>query len=131
MPLLRRMSEEEKAAEAQRREEQRAAELKRRAEEEAARVAAANALADHVSSLPKWEYHVETIDLTAHWTKTMQNHALKTMHDKINALGAEGWEMISYESIPMYGAFSQKLKGYAYVTFFKRPALSSDGGAQS
>jgi hypothetical protein len=119
------MTEEEKAAEAQRREEGKAAEAQRLAEAEAARIAAAEALAEHVSSLPKWEYHVETIDLTAHWTKTMQRHALQTMHSKINTLGAEGWEMISYESIPMYGAFSQNLKGYAYVTFFKRRAMPS------
>jgi Domain of unknown function (DUF4177) len=123
VPLLRRMTEEEKAAEAQRREERNVAEAQRREEEETARVTAANALAEHVASLPKWEYHVETIDLTAHWTKAMQRHALQTMDDKINALGAQGWEMISYESIPMYGAFSQKLKGYAYVTFFKRRAM--------
>lgn len=124
--MLKRKTEEEKAAEVQRRDEERSAELQRRAEEEAARIASADALARHVSSLPKWEYHVETIDLTAHWTKAMQKLALQTMHDKINALGAEGWEMISYESIPMYGAFSQKLKGYAYVTFFKRPALPTE-----
>jgi hypothetical protein len=53
----------------------------------------------------------------------MQAAAIQGMRDKINALGAEGWEMISYESIPMYGSFSNQLKGYAYVTFFKRPAM--------
>jgi hypothetical protein len=30
--------------------------------------------------------------------------------------------MISYESVPMFDSFSSKLKGYAYLVFFKRIA---------
>jgi hypothetical protein len=116
MALLNRKTAEEKAAEEQ-------AKATEKAAEEAIQAAAAERLAAHVATLAKWEYHVETIDLTSHWTKTMQAAAIQNMRDKINALGAEGWEMISYESIPMYGSFSSNLKGYAYVTFFKRPAL--------
>jgi hypothetical protein len=63
--LLNRKSPEEKAAEEQ-------ARLEARAGEEAVRTAAAERLAAHAATLQKWEYHVETIDLTAHWTKTMQ-----------------------------------------------------------
>jgi hypothetical protein len=29
--------------------------------------------------------------------------------------------MISYESVPLTGTFTSKIKGYAYLTFFKRP----------
>jgi uncharacterized protein DUF4177 len=116
MALLNRKSPEEKAAEEEAKAEAKAA-------EEVVRAAAAEKLAGHVATLHKWEYHVETIDLTSHWTKTMQAAAIQAMREKINALGAEGWEMISYESIPMYGSFSSNLKGYAYVTFFKRPAM--------
>jgi hypothetical protein len=116
MALLNRKTSEEKAAE----EQAKAAET---AVEEATRAAAAEQLGAHVATLQKWEYHVETIDLASHWTKAMQAAAIQGMRDKINALGAEGWEMISYESIPMYGSFSNQLKGYAYVTFFKRPAM--------
>jgi hypothetical protein len=35
--------------------------------------------------------------------------------------GDGGWEMMSYGSVPMFGAFSNKLKGYAYLLFLKRP----------
>lgn len=28
--------------------------------------------------------------------------------------------MISYESVPMFDSFTSKLKGYAYLLFFKR-----------
>jgi len=116
MSFMGRKSPDEKAAEEQ-------AKAAAKDAEEAASAAAAEELAGHVATLKKWEYHVETIDLTSHWTKAMQAAAIQTMRDKINALGKEGWEMISYESIPMYGSFSKNLKGYAYVTFFKRPAV--------
>lgn len=29
--------------------------------------------------------------------------------------------MISYESVPLTGRYTEKIKGYAYLTFFKRP----------
>lgn len=121
MPLINRKSPEEKAADARAKAEGQAAEA-------AVRRVEAEALAAHVATLPKWEYHVETIDLTAHWTKAMQAAAIQGMRNKINNLGAQGWEMISYESIPMYGSFSNHLKGYAYVTFFKRRVMQTDEG---
>ena len=40
--------------------------------------------------------------------------------ERLNMHGAGGWELVSYESIPLYGSFSSKLKGYAYLLFFKR-----------
>jgi hypothetical protein len=39
----------------------------------------------------------------------------------LNGAGASGWEMISYESVPLTGAFTNNVKGYAYLLFFKRP----------
>jgi len=120
MPLLGRRSAQENAAE-------QALKAERTAAEEQARAATAERLtAAHVATLPKWEYHVETIDLTSHWTAKRQAAAIQSMEDKINELGVQGWEMIGYESIPMYGAFSNNLKGYAYVTFFKRLAMTDD-----
>lgn len=38
----------------------------------------------------------------------------------LNKMGSEHWEMISYESVPLTGHFTGKIKGYAYLTFFKR-----------
>jgi hypothetical protein len=39
----------------------------------------------------------------------------------INTMGVEGWEMISFDTVPLTGAFSNNIKGYVYLTFFKRP----------
>jgi len=32
--------------------------------------------------------------------------------------------MLSYESVPLYGSWSNKLKGYTYLLFFKKPVDS-------
>jgi hypothetical protein len=36
-------------------------------------------------------------------------------------MGSEGWEMISYDAVPLTGSFTGKIKAYAYLTFLKRP----------
>jgi len=63
----------------------------------------------------KWEYHVEQIDISARWGPDRSTQEMEALRIKLNHLGRLGWEMVSYESIPMTG------KGYAYLTFFKRP----------
>jgi hypothetical protein len=54
------------------------------------------------------------------WSAKGQAQEIANLQTRINELGDEGWEMISYESVPMFGSFSNKLKGYAYLLFFKR-----------
>ena len=68
----------------------------------------------------RWEYNVVESTMAERWSKKAQTQELAELHERINRLGAEGWEMISYESIPLYGAYSSKLKGYTYLLFFKR-----------
>jgi hypothetical protein len=40
---------------------------------------------------------------------------------RLNGLGAEGWEVVSFDTVPLTDRFSENIKGYAYLTFFKRP----------
>ncbi len=68
-----------------------------------------------------WEYTVEQYSMADRWSAKKQADELTQFQGRLNDMGAEGWEMISYESVPMYGAFSSKLKGHAYLLFFKRP----------
>lgn len=121
-----RKTPEEKAAEDLVKAEARAFDQAAQDAEIAARDAEAKKLAAHVATVPKWDYHVETIDLSSHWTTRRQEEALEAMRSRINLLGAEGWEMISYESIPMYGSISKNLDGHAYLAFFRRPAMPSE-----
>jgi hypothetical protein len=31
--------------------------------------------------------------------------------------------MVSFDTVPLTGRFSNDIKGYVYLTFFKRPAM--------
>ena len=69
-----------------------------------------------------WEYKVESASIADRWSEKAKAKEIAELEARINAFGNEGWEMISYESVPMFGSFSSNLKGYAYLLFFKRPA---------
>jgi hypothetical protein len=65
-----------------------------------------------------WEYYVETINISERWSPKKQQEEVERFRVRLNALGAQGWEMISYESVPLTGSFTNSIKGYAYLTFF-------------
>lgn len=68
----------------------------------------------------KWEYKIESITINEKWSVKKQQEQFEQLNQKLNDLGSLGWEMISYESIPMLGAISKQLRGYSYVVFFKK-----------
>jgi len=67
-----------------------------------------------------WEYHVETVNISDRWSAKRQKEEVDQFRTYLNKMGREGWEMVSYESVPLTGHFSGNIKGYAYLTFFKR-----------
>jgi hypothetical protein len=67
-----------------------------------------------------WEYRVEQMNMSDRWSAKRQREELDAFRSFLNGIGAEGWEMVSYESVPLTGTFTSKIKGYAYLTFFKR-----------
>lgn len=67
-----------------------------------------------------WEYHVEQINISERWSAKRQQEEVERFRNYLNTMGAQGWEMVSYESVPMTGNFTGNVKGYAYLTFFKR-----------
>lgn len=68
----------------------------------------------------KWEYKIESITVTDRWFSKSQEEEFNKTTQRLNELGGEGWEMISYESVPLLGSMTKNLKGYAYLVFFKR-----------
>jgi hypothetical protein len=54
------------------------------------------------------------------WSPKKQQAEVERFQERLNQFGAEGWEMISYEGVQMYGSISNKLKGSAYLLFLKR-----------
>lgn len=69
-----------------------------------------------------WEYEVIEMNMSERWRPKKQAEEVVKLRDRLNAMGRQGWEMVSYESIPLTGSFSDKIKGYAYLCFLKRPA---------
>lgn len=70
--------------------------------------------------MPRWEYLVEHVNISERWSAKRQREEVEAFRVRLNELGAQGWEMISYESVPLTGHFSNSIKGYAYLNFFKR-----------
>lgn len=68
----------------------------------------------------KFEYKVESVTVTDKWSSKRQQEEFNKLTQILNKLGNNGWEMISYESIPMLGSITKNLKGYSYLVFFKR-----------
>jgi hypothetical protein len=123
MALFERKTLAEKQAAKEAEERERAAASRARAEAEALaeaqRAAAAHALAAHVAGLPKWEYYFETLNLTSYWTTSGGNEGVFA---RMNELGAQGWEIVSYTSTPVFGSVSAQATGYATLALFKRRA---------
>jgi hypothetical protein len=70
--------------------------------------------------MASWAYHVEQMNLSDRWSAKRQAEELRAFNERLNALGREGWEMVSYNAIPLTGAFTDKIKGYAYLGIFKQ-----------
>ena len=68
-----------------------------------------------------WEYKALEHILAEKWSAKGHAEQMKMLEGKMNRMGKDGWELISYESVPMFGTISQKLKGYIYMLMFKRP----------
>lgn len=70
--------------------------------------------------MTKWEYWVDHTSIVERWSPKRQAQEIQVFIARLNEIGESGWEMIGFESIPLAGAFSGNIKGYAYLTFFKR-----------
>lgn len=58
---------------------------------------------------------------------------MQTFVNRLGSAGKERWELVSYQPVPITGAFSHKIKSYAYLMIFKRPigALASHSVGRS
>jgi Domain of unknown function (DUF4177) len=70
--------------------------------------------------MQKWEYYIETLNISDRWSAKRQAEEVQTFNQRLNTIGDDGWELISYEAVPLTGTFTNNIKGYAYLCFFKR-----------
>lgn len=51
----------------------------------------------------QWEYYVTQQNMSDRWSAKRQAEELVTFNSVLNQAGANGWEMVSYESVPSPG----------------------------
>ena len=68
----------------------------------------------------RWEYAIESVTVAEKWGSKRQAQELEQFQARLNQYGANGWEMIGFETVPLTGTFSGNIKGYIYLCFFKR-----------
>jgi hypothetical protein len=69
-----------------------------------------------------WEYKIHSAQIVERWSERKQAEEIAAFQVRPNELGRDRWEIVGFDAIPLTGHFSDKIKGYAYPTFFKRPA---------
>jgi hypothetical protein len=69
----------------------------------------------------KWEYQIVDLTITNKWNSNKQAEEYEALLDTLNNAGNNGWELVSYEAIPLVGRWSKEIKGYAYMGILKKP----------
>jgi hypothetical protein len=68
-----------------------------------------------------WEYRIESVAVNEKWGSKRQTEEVRRFADALNSWGAENWEMVGFETVPLTGSFTGNIKGYLYLIFLKRP----------
>ena len=64
--------------------------------------------------MKRWEYWIMELNITSRWSPKRQKEEVCNFLLTLNEAGAQGWEMIEYQSVPMTSAFSPTIKGYLW-----------------
>jgi hypothetical protein len=70
--------------------------------------------------VPAWEYRIESIPLQEKWFGK-QPEEFQRFLGVFNQIGSEGWELVSYQLLPTFGALTGSQKGNVFLAIFKRP----------
>ena len=70
--------------------------------------------------MTKWAHRVGEEDISQKSSAKKRQEEIGTLEARLNALGAEGWELVPYGARPMTGTFTNNI-GYAYLSLFQRP----------
>jgi hypothetical protein len=74
--------------------------------------------------IERWEYRIEDLTITDKWNSQKRADEFSRFSRVLNQLGSQGWELMSYEAIPLVGNWSKDIKGYAYLAMLKRRLYS-------
>ena len=71
--------------------------------------------------MTRWEYAAVNYQIAERWTAKRQAAELAAFQEQLNYAGQNGWELLSFNALPVTGAFSGNIKGYIYLALYKRP----------
>lgn len=74
-----------------------------------------------VTTRQKWEYHVETFNLTQRFSSGKYAEEVQRLLGQLNAIGTEGWELVTQGEVAMKNHVTGAASGELTVCFFKRP----------
>ena len=66
-----------------------------------------------------WEYRIESIPLQEKWFGK-QPQEFQRFLGVFNDIGSEGWELVSYQAMPLFGSITGNQRGTIYLAVFKR-----------
>ncbi len=69
--------------------------------------------------MPAWEYRIESIPLQEKWFGR-QAQEFQRFVGVFNQIGSEGWELVSYQAMPVFGSLSGQQKSTVFLAIFKR-----------
>ncbi len=72
--------------------------------------------------MAKLGYHIENVTVVERWSSKRQTEEIAGFQAQLNSLGSVEWELVSFESVPLTGRFSDKIKADAYLALLNRPA---------
>lgn len=68
-----------------------------------------------------WQYRIEELRLADKWGSKRQAEEFQRFRGAFNQIGSEGWELVSYQAVPMTGSYNTAdVKAFAYIAIFKR-----------
>lgn len=74
-----------------------------------------------MEQVTRWEYYVETFNLTERWSSRRQAEEVQKFIARLNAIGAEGWELVTQAEITLKGGITGATKGELLPAFSSVP----------
>lgn len=81
--------------------------------------------------MTSWEYLVEEFSITDRWNPKKQTTEISHYTERLNDLGAQGWEFIKYEAVPLASALTGSVREYTYLLVMKRPRREPSAEAEA
>jgi hypothetical protein len=70
--------------------------------------------------MTEWEYRIESIPLQEKWFGKQPKEYARFL-GIFNQIGAQDWELVSYQALPVHGSITGAQRSTTFLAIFKRP----------